>query len=164
MQVVYQKVFSVLFFLTVIFSFISVSLVHGAESTGPPENKYVGVEACVECHEDIVATYRKNSRKAHSHDSLKKMQEKLTDAEFRSCLSCHTTGYGQPGGFTSFERTPQLAMVGCESCHGMGYLHTIEQTTESLVQKPTLETCQKCHDDSRVNRINYDGRIHAGGH
>ncbi len=137
---------------------------NAAEAEPQETNKYVGVEACAPCHEDIVQTYRKNSGKAVSDKSLLKMREKLTDAEFRDCLKCHTTGYGEPSGFVSFEKTPHLGIVGCESCHGMGYLHTIEQSAESITKKPTLELCVTCHDDTRIKRINFDGRIHAGGH
>ncbi len=136
---------------------------HSAQ-TDSPQNKYVGVEACVECHEEIVRIYRTTSEKAVSDKAILKMRKKLTAEEFRGCLSCHTTGYGEPSGFVSFEQTPHLAVVGCESCHGMGYLHTIEQSVESIAQKPTLEVCLKCHDDSKVTRIFFDGRVHAGGH
>ncbi len=139
---------------------LPANVVHATEM----ENKYVGVEACVECHEEIVDIYRKTSGKAQSDKSVLKMREKLTQAEFEKCLSCHTTGYGEPSGFVSFEATPHLAMVGCESCHGMGYVHTQEQSAESIQLKPDLELCSTCHDDSQVPRIHYDGRVHAGGH
>ncbi len=135
-----------------------------AQGTEQEENKYVGVDACVDCHEDIVAIYRKTSGKAHSDQSVLKMREKLTESEFQECLSCHTTGYGEPTGFKSFETTPHLAIVGCESCHGMGYLHTLDQSADSISLKPDLELCNRCHDDTKVPRIHYDGRVHAGGH
>ncbi len=152
-------------FLTI---FILLSLAYispnPAQSASQIENKYVGINACIDCHEDIVETYLKTSGKAKSDKSVLKMREKLTEAEFQECLSCHTTGYGEPTGFESFGKTPHLAIVGCESCHGMGYLHTIEQTIESIGQKPTLEVCITCHNDAKVPRIHFDGRVHAGGH
>ncbi len=153
-----------LWFMALVFCAVHVPCVQATPTQGTEQNKYVGVEACVECHEDIVKTFRANSEKAVSDKAILKMREKLTAAEFQECYSCHTTGYGEPSGFVSFEQTPHLAHVGCESCHGMGYLHTQEQTAESLPQKPTLEVCKKCHDDTKVTRIYFDGRIHAGGH
>ncbi len=128
------------------------------------ENKYVGVDACEDCHYEIVEIYKETSSKAHSDASVLVMREKLTTAEFQNCLSCHTTGYGEKSGFVSFEQTPHLANVGCESCHGMGYLHTMDGSTESIMRTPSIELCSTCHDDSKIERIHYDGRIHAGGH
>ncbi len=135
-----------------------------ARSAEQEKNKYVGVDACVDCHQEIVEIYRTTSGKAHSDQSVLKMREKLTEREFQECLSCHTTGYGEPSGFISFEKTPHLAVVGCESCHGMGYLHTQEPSAETISLKPDLELCRRCHDDAKVPRIHYDGRVHAGGH
>ncbi len=145
--------------------FLSLSLNANATDTSQDtQNKYVGVDACVDCHQDIVNIFRTTSKKAHSDVSVKKMREKLTDAEYTECLKCHSTGYGQPSGFISNEATPHLAIVGCESCHGMGYLHTLDGSKETITRTPTLELCITCHDDSKVERISYDGRIHAGGH
>ncbi len=155
-----HKIFAIIFTCLL---YLPSSLL-AAEANMEATNKYVGVDACMDCHEDIVTIYKSTSKKAHSDISVKKMREKLTDDEYKECLKCHTTGYGMPSGFVSFEETPELAVVGCESCHGMGYLHTIEASKETISRTPNLELCVKCHDDSKVQRISYDGRIHAGGH
>ena len=41
-----------------------------------------------------------------------------------TCLPCHTTGHGKPGGFTDLATTPDLSGVGCEMCHGAGGTYT----------------------------------------
>ena len=40
------------------------------------------------------------------------------DEQGRACVQCHVTGYGEPNGFVSVEKAPDLVNVGCESCHG----------------------------------------------
>lgn len=84
---------------------------------------YVGSETYQGCHEVQYAQFLANSNKVKSFDSIQKMQKKLTPAEFKECYACHTTGYGQPGGFTSVEEPPGLKNLGCEVCHGPGSLH-----------------------------------------
>ncbi len=134
------------------------------KETPAKENWYVGTDACASCHSETVESFKANSKKAKSKKSVMIMKEKLTEAEFRACLACHTTGYGNKSGFVSYEQTPHLADVGCESCHGMGGLHSEDGDPESISRKPTLKTCETCHDDSKIARISYDGRIYSGGH
>ena len=77
-----------------------------------------------------------------------------------TCLACHTTGYGKPGGFVDMATTPDMAGVGCEVCHGPGgtYLqkeHMSLQNKEykktalvavGLVGQITKEQCTACHN------------------
>jgi hypothetical protein len=44
-----------------------------------------------------------------------------TDAD---CLKCHTTGFGEPTGFTTLAATANLAGTSCEACHGPGSEHS----------------------------------------
>jgi hypothetical protein len=94
------------------------------------EAKYIGVKKCKACHIKQYKSWVKTTM-ATSFENLKpgvKAAEKKKagidpDKDYThdaKCLECHTTGYGQPGGFTSIEETPKLANVQCESCHGPG--------------------------------------------
>ncbi len=71
----------------------------------------------------------------HGLDSTK---DYTTDA---TCLKCHTTGFGQDGGYAvpdpsdkkAVRRAKKLAGVGCESCHGPGsaYIKVFEEIFKS---------------------------------
>ena len=76
-----------------------------------------------------------------------------------NCVSCHVTGYGQPGGFVSVEKTPNLVGVQCEACHGPGSgylkpelmsLQNKEYKRSALVAAgmvvPSAEGCKLCHN------------------
>jgi hypothetical protein len=94
------------------------------------EHAYVGSKKCRTCHLKEHKSWS-TTKMASAFDNLKPGEraeaktaagldpnkDYTTDPE---CLPCHVTGYGEPGGFTSIEETPELAGVGCESCHGAG--------------------------------------------
>jgi hypothetical protein len=91
---------------------------------------YVGVKKCKACHLKQFKSWKETSM-ADSFENLKsgvKAAEKTKAGvdpskdytADKDCLKCHTTGYGESGGFTTIEETPQLAGVQCESCHGPG--------------------------------------------
>jgi hypothetical protein len=125
---------------------------------------YVGSETCQGCHEAQYDSFMANSKKAKSYGSIQKMQKKLTPAEFRDCFKCHTTGYGQPGGFTSAEETPELKNPGCEACHGPGSLHVESGDPADLAVKASLQVCSKCHNSDRVAAFGFKPILYAGAH
>jgi len=139
-------------------------------SAGAEEHAYVGANKCKKCHikeykawsETKMAnvfTVLKPGERAEQKKSagLDPAKDYTTDP---TCLKCHTTGYGKPGGFTSFEETPEMAGVGCEMCHGPGGTYTQDgymtlQNKEykradlvavGLVSPPTEQTCKQCHN------------------
>ena len=98
------------------------------------EATYVGVEGCMMCHlphfeswgktkmskvfELLKPGVRAEAKKKAGIDPNKD----YTEDEF--CLMCHTTGYGEPGGFVSIDETPELVGVQCEMCHGPGSIYS----------------------------------------
>lgn len=129
-----------------------------------PPARYVGSKVCAGCHAGQYAAFMKYSKKAHSSQSLRRMAEKLTPEELAGCFVCHTTGYGRPGGFTSFTATPDMADTGCESCHGPGSTHAAAGDPAAIKGKLTVADCQGCHNETRVRSFGYKPLLRAGAH
>ena len=133
----------------------------------PPvgQSDYVGSSACKDCHAAAYDSYVKFSKKAHSSQSIRLMAGKLTPEELRGCFGCHTTGYGRPGGFISFERTPELANAGCEVCHGPGSAHVDSGGDPAKIKaKMAMGECEACHNAERVKAFNFKPMLFAGAH
>lgn len=127
--------------------------------------QYVGSEACAECHELEFDNFKKYSKKAHSGRSVKIMSGDLTRQELEECFECHVTGFGKPGGFVSFEETPQLAEAGCETCHGPGYDHVESGGDTDLIKgKLAVGDCEGCHNPERVEAFDFKPLLFGGAH
>jgi len=77
---------------------------------------YAGVKTCKKCHRKVWKTW-KDTPMAESFTILKPgeraemktkagLDPKKDYTKDATCLPCHTTGYGKPGGFVSVEKTP----------------------------------------------------------
>jgi len=121
----------------------------------PTNARYVGSDSCRECHASEFQTWA-----ASPHAAAATTLSKAGRSSDAACLACHTTGFGQPGGFPkdgAVQAHSDLARVGCESCHGPGGDH-VEQgaakigTIVSLGDKcdscVILQICGSCHDDA----------------
>jgi hypothetical protein len=129
------------------------------------ENSYVGTAACKDCHEEQYENFTKYAKKSHSDRSVKMMASDLTDAELATCYGCHATGFGKPGGFVSYEKTPHLADAGCEVCHGPGYDHAESGGDAELIKGTlTMEDCVGCHNEDRVKSFNFKPLLYGGAH
>ncbi len=129
------------------------------------ENAYVGTAACKDCHEEQYANFTKFAKKSHSDRSVKVMASDLTEAELAQCYGCHATGYGKPGGFVSYEKTPHLADAGCEVCHGPGSDHVESGGDTTLIKgKLTRTDCETCHNEDRVKSFNFKPLLYGGAH
>lgn len=118
---------------------------------------FVGVEKCLECHEETAEPWRKTSH----HSALKTLQDddKTCDLE---CVSCHVTGFERPGG-AFLGHLEGRGNVQCESCHGPGSGHVAMaeegEAKAKLFPAPFLRApgeavCVTCHN--REHDKNFD--------
>jgi len=128
------------------------------------EKTYVGSKACMECHETEYENFSKYAKKSHSFKSIMTMKKGLTNEEIKKCFKCHTTGYGEYGGFKSEAETPYLKNAGCEVCHGPGSLHAETEDSEDIIGHLTQEVCETCHNSKRVEAFRYKPLIYGGAH
>lgn len=111
---------------------------------------YVPGKKCKTCH---IKTFKAQADTPHA-----KSFENLTDAGEevnKSCLPCHTTGYGEPGGFVDAGSTADLAGTTCQGCHGPGSAH-IEKGLSKEQRRQTIErtpkdACTKCHKTHKAH-------------
>ena len=113
----------------------------GAMNPAPAQNgvnRFVGNGSCKLCHEEI---YTKWAQTLHAK-ALQTLIAKQEDQNPK-CLACHTTGYGQEGGYGKSLEGAELGSVGCEVCHGRAEVHlTTEQSTLAVIIEAT---CRACH-------------------
>lgn len=123
----------ILFSLSLLTLTIAMTLLAVPRSLGD-EHAYVGSKTCRKCH---IKEWRSwsETKMAKTFETLKpgvnaeakKAAGLDPDKDYtqdETCIRCHVTGWGKPGGFTSIEETPDLAGVGCEMCHGPGGTYT----------------------------------------
>ena len=147
--------------LVYLICFVFVCATVWAQDTKPT---YVGSDACQSCHETEYKNFKAYAKKAQSYKSIREMKKGLTEAEFRKCFECHTTGYGKPGGFRSEHETPHLMNAGCEVCHGPGSHHIKTEELKDIKGSLTAKDCDVCHSSERVKAFDYKPLIHGGAH
>lgn len=105
---------------------------------------YAGTESCTACHPGAAAKWRETGH-ARAWSTL---VDAGADAD-PNCLSCHTVGFGVPGGYLRAFGGTKLVNVGCESCHGPGSQHVAQRQAGGEVTthlRPLGEgDCVKCH-------------------
>jgi cytochrome c554/c'-like protein len=126
-----------------------------ATQEAPPAEKptiagehYLGEKNCQRCHETEYEMY-KTQKHAQAFQTLVKNQREATP----ECLPCHVVGYGQVGGYSSNQSTPDLVNVQCENCHGMGTKHPEQGDTSAIVGP---DVCLSCHTHEQSPNFDYD--------
>lgn len=155
---------------------------HGKEEamkTPPVQAAYTGMKACAMCHKnlDTSVTAYQGSKHAVALDALKTDEAKKYSEDPLNdtfCLSCHTTGLTDAGGYdpaAEEDVRAKLAGVQCEACHGPGekYKKTMKSHDESVaggLMVPSEKTCRKCHNalSPTFKAFNYDEALKAVAH
>jgi hypothetical protein len=153
---------SLLTAVTLLVVLCCVSPSQGNERSG--ELVYVGSLVCKDCHPEEYANFMTYAKKSTSFQSIEKQMKHLKPDEIKQCYPCHTTGYGEPGGFVSLEETPLLKNAGCEVCHGPGSEHVRTGNPSTIIGKLSKKDCEVCHISERVKAFKYKPLIHGGAH
>lgn len=109
------------------------------------QSSYVGVDVCSTCHQEERAFWNSTPH-ARAYETLLKDHKQFN----LDCVSCHVTGYDQPGGST-VTFVDDLKAVQCENCHGPGSRHVTDPANRELIQTvPSQDLCPTCHHPPHV--------------
>lgn len=173
-----KKCIFLVFSLAVVFM-LTATTVEAQKKAKKP--KYVGYKKCGGCHVDERDSWLDTSH-AKTFDLLKpKIREeakKKADldpdkdySEDEKCLPCHTTGYGESGGYKknlSEKKAKFLQGVTCEMCHGKGSLYRLmhrkagnlfKKKGKAVPRKVLVKTGQNFdyEEACAVCHLNYEG-------
>ncbi|MEM9489894.1 MAG: multiheme c-type cytochrome [Myxococcota bacterium] len=135
--------------------------VAAAADTKPPapaEGKasYVGIGECEMCHSEAVEFFAKTGH-AGAWETLEVVNKQFN----YDCISCHVTGWDQPGGST-LSVNEHLRDVQCEVCHGPGSIHAEEgggDEPRTVVLSPPESLCVTCHNQEHSDTFQFQAYL-----
>ncbi|MBN2332515.1 MAG: hypothetical protein JXO49_04320 [Deltaproteobacteria bacterium] len=134
---------------------------NGEQQTFKPGTAYLGIQACVPCHQQQFQHWRQ-TRHARAIITLIRRQKELDPA----CLPCHVTGMNHTNvaaGFRTLRETPRLTNVQCEACHGPAAGHP-QEPKASILRPVAKQTCLNCHTTDTDPDFDYHRDLDSGTH
>ncbi len=123
---------------------------------------YMGYEACIKCHEEIVLGWKTTSH-ANAFETLKEQGEEKQSIP--GCFKCHVVGFEKDGGFVDMALTPELKDVQCENCHGPARKHVeSEGNPDLIIGSPNEASCRICHTTGQDKNFDFEKKsqwVHA---
>lgn len=115
------------------------------------DSAFVGAATCSSCHQQQHQTWN-HSAHARAFEVLEAVNKDFDP----HCVTCHSVGFQQPGGFLDKQSTPELAGVQCENCHGAGREHVnsggAAATAKQGLSKEAV--CSQCHVQDHSPQFN----------
>jgi Cytochrome c554 and c-prime len=121
-----------------------------AAPVGPAEPGFAGSGPCLNCHSEEFTRWSLTPHAAAFRPLI--TREQTVNPE---CLGCHTTGFGEVGGFgePTTANVRKFKAVQCEACHGPMRGHPEDPTIKSRRIDEAL--CVTCHDDANSPQFDY---------
>jgi predicted CXXCH cytochrome family protein len=123
------------------------------EQAGAGVSAYAGGDRCVQCH---VPQYENWQVTPHARAYQTLVQKGSQYAV--ECLVCHTTGYGEPGGYSPLQKERSIMInVQCEACHGPASRHQV--STSGVIRNGGRQVCIGCHTEKNSPHFDYDSYL-----
>ena len=131
------------------------------QPTTKSEPGFAASGRCAQCHTQEIAkwTYSNHARAWESlvnYQAQHQSDEKntFTATQNPECIQCHSTGFGQIGGFgeVTASNIRKFKAVQCEMCHGPMKGHPNDKSIHSSIISE--QTCLPCHNEA--NSPNFD--------
>lgn len=113
---------------------------------------YVPAGNCKACHEPEYRQWA-GTKHAHAFATL----QKANAARNAECISCHATGFLEPGGIASFEELEVFKNVQCMSCHQPDPEKA--HPAEFHFPKVTRAACLECHTPNNSPDFDFENYL-----
>jgi hypothetical protein len=115
--------------------------------------RYVSAGSCTGCHDDYVAAWAATPSHPQAWQALLSRNATANP----ECVSCHSTGWGEPGGNASADDVAMRTWkaVQCEECHGPMSAHR-DDPRRNHGQTVVEATCVGCHDEANSPQFDYE--------
>lgn len=123
---------------------------------GAGRSGYSGIDECSSCHKAAVDFWR-GTKHASAWPTLEAVGKQWN----RDCISCHVTGWQEPGGST-LAVNESLRNVQCETCHGPASLHVDSDGVDraSIRKTPPAELCaSRCHTPEHSDTFQHEAYL-----
>jgi hypothetical protein len=144
-----------------------LALAEDKPATEVKKPTYVGNKGCKTCHmgEAKGKMWEIWLESKHSKSMSVLKPEEAKDPK---CLKCHTTGFGEAGGYAvdiaAEKAVPEaVGSVGCEACHGAGSeykgMAVMKDKNAAIAAGlviPDEKTCTKCHNSESPTFKSFD--------